>query len=249
MTDVRTALFPGTFDPFTNGHLDLTRRAARLFERVVVAVAHNPGKATLFNPEQRVEQIRTVTRSLRRVEVVDFSGLVVECARQVGAQVMIRGLRAVSDFEFEFQMALMNRRLSRGLEVAYLMPSQQYTYLNSTLVKEVAGLGGSVRGLVPRVIEDRLHAVLGAEAAHAARVTPAPAADRGDTARSTAPARAVRSAARSAPAAGRGHTARSAAPAPSGGSAARSAPAAARSAPRAGRGGRTPAGRKVRARR
>jgi pantetheine-phosphate adenylyltransferase len=161
MTNERTALFPGTFDPFTNGHLDLTRRAARLFERVVVAVAHNPGKGALFTHQERVALIRGATRTLKRVEVVDFSGLVVQCAREVGALVMIRGLRAVSDFEFEFQMALMNRRLSRGLEVAYLMPSQQYTYLNSTLVKEVARLGGVVRGLVPRTVEDALRVKLG----------------------------------------------------------------------------------------
>jgi pantetheine-phosphate adenylyltransferase len=161
VSETRTAVFPGTFDPFTNGHLDLTRRAARLFDRVVVAVAHSPAKGALFPVAERVEMIRATTRSLRRVEVVDFSDLVVDCARRVGAQVMIRGLRAVSDFEFEFQMALMNRRLSRALEVAFLMPSQQYTYLNSTLVKEVARLGGSVRGLVPRLVEEALRARLG----------------------------------------------------------------------------------------
>ena len=152
----RTAIFPGTFDPFTNGHLDLTRRAARLFDRVIVAVAHNPAKGALFPVEERVEMIQAATRTLRRVEVVEFSDLVVEFAKRAQAQVMIRGLRAVSDFEFEFQMALMNRRLSPSLEVAFLMPSQQFTYLNSTLVKEVARLGGSVRGLVPRIVEDRL---------------------------------------------------------------------------------------------
>ncbi|HYM81050.1 MAG TPA: pantetheine-phosphate adenylyltransferase [Candidatus Limnocylindria bacterium] len=152
----RTAVFPGTFDPFTNGHLDLVRRAARLFDRVVVAVADNPAKGTLFPLEVRTEMIRAVLKNVRRIEVVAFSDLVVQCARRVGAQVMIRGLRAVSDFEFEFQMALMNRRLSRSLEVAFLMPSQQYTYLNSTLVKEVARLGGSVRGLVPRNVEQQL---------------------------------------------------------------------------------------------
>ena len=156
MNQTRTALFPGTFDPFTNGHLDLTRRAARLFDRVVVAVAHNPGKSTLFPAEERADMIRTATRALKGVEVVDFPDLVVDCARRVGAQVMIRGLRAVSDFEFEFQMALMNRRLSPALEVAFLMPSQEYTYLNSTLVKEVARLGGSVRGLVPPDVDRRL---------------------------------------------------------------------------------------------
>jgi pantetheine-phosphate adenylyltransferase len=152
----RTALFPGTFDPFTNGHLDLTRRAVRLFDRVVVAVAHSPAKGTLFPVEERVEMIRHAVRGLRRVEVVDFSDLVVDCARRLNAQVMVRGLRAVSDFEFEFQMALMNRRLAPGVEVAFLMPSQQYTYLNSTLVKEVARLGGNVRGLVPADVEKRL---------------------------------------------------------------------------------------------
>src|SRR5436309_2867899 len=148
MTGVRTGVFPGTFDPFTNGHLDLTRRAARLFDRVVVAVAHSPGKGTLFPVGERVEMIRASTQSLRRVEVVEFSDLVVECARRVGAQVMIRGLRAVSDFEFEFQMALMNRRLSRGIEVAFLMPSQQYTYLNATLVKEAARRADAALGAV-----------------------------------------------------------------------------------------------------
>jgi pantetheine-phosphate adenylyltransferase len=158
MSGVRTGVFPGTFDPFTNGHLDLTRRATRLFDRVVVAVAHSPGKGTLFPVADRVEMIRAATRTLRRVEVVEFADLVVDCARRVGAQVMIRGLRAVSDFEYEFQMALMNRRLSPGLEVAFLMPSLQYTYLNSTLVKEVARLGRSPRGLVPRVVEERLRA-------------------------------------------------------------------------------------------
>src|SRR5262249_54764709 len=162
MSSERVALFPGTFDPFTNGHLDLTRRAARLFDRVIVAVAHNPSKGVMFTVEERVEMIRAATRSIRRVEGIDFSGLVVACARRVGAQVMIRGLRAVSDFEFEFQMALMNRRLNADVEVAFLMPSQEYTYLNSTLVKEVARLGGDVRGLVPAVVEDRLRAKLGA---------------------------------------------------------------------------------------
>ncbi len=171
MSQTRTALFPGTFDPFTNGHLDLTRRAARLFDRVVVAVAHNPGKGTLFPAAERVAMIRAATRSLRGVEVVDFADLVVDCARRMRAQVMIRGLRAVSDFEFEFQMALMNRRLSPLLEVVFLMPSQEYTYLNSTLVKEVARLGGSVSGLVPPRVERRLLQAL--ERARRAAVPPA----------------------------------------------------------------------------
>jgi pantetheine-phosphate adenylyltransferase len=156
MTD-RTAVFPGTFDPFTNGHLDLTRRARRLFDRVVIAVADSTAKGTMFSLDERTEMIRATVKSMRHVEVVAFSDLMVACAQRVGAMVMIRGLRAVSDFEFEFQMALMNRRLSRALEVAFLMPSLQYTYLNSTLVKEVARLGGSIRGLVPPAVERKLH--------------------------------------------------------------------------------------------
>jgi pantetheine-phosphate adenylyltransferase len=160
MNTTRTALFPGTFDPFTNGHLDLARRAAHLFERVVIAVADSPAKGVLFPVDERVEMIRAATRSMRRVEVVSFADLVVDCAQRVGAQVMIRGLRAVSDFEFEFQMALMNRRLSPRLEVAFLMPSQKYTYLNSTLVKEVARLGGDVTDLVPALVSQRLGARL-----------------------------------------------------------------------------------------
>jgi pantetheine-phosphate adenylyltransferase len=191
MSDPRTALFPGTFDPFTNGHLDLTRRAARLFDRVVVAVAPSPSKGTMFTVEERIEMIRDTMKGNRRVEVVGFQDLVVDCARRVGAQVMIRGLRAVSDFEFEFQMALMNRRLSRTLEIAFLMPSQQYVYLNATLVKEVARYGGRITGLVPRVVEKRLRerlartaspaqaaAPAGRAAARAAR-TPAPARRKG----------------------------------------------------------------------
>jgi pantetheine-phosphate adenylyltransferase len=161
MKTSRTALFPGTFDPITNGHLDLAQRAAHLFDRVVIAVADNPAKGVLFTPDERVEMIRVATRGMKGVSVVSFSDLVVDCARRVGAQVMIRGLRAVSDFEFEFQMTLMNRRLSPQLEVAFLMPSLRYTYLNSTLVKEVARLGGDVKDLVPRVVAERLRERLG----------------------------------------------------------------------------------------
>jgi pantetheine-phosphate adenylyltransferase len=192
MSDI-TALFPGTFDPFTNGHLDLTRRAARLFDHIVVAVARSTAKGTLFPVEERVEMIMASTKGLRHIEVVSFEDLVVDCAQRVGAQVMIRGLRAVSDFEFEFQMALMNRRLSPRLEVAYLMPSQQYTYLNSTLVKEVARLGGKVRGLVPRVVEDRLRQRLRADAAAA------PKAGGNGRVRAARPAAASRGARKGAP--------------------------------------------------
>ncbi|HEY2956213.1 MAG TPA: pantetheine-phosphate adenylyltransferase [Candidatus Eisenbacteria bacterium] len=210
MSSDRTAVFPGTFDPFTNGHLDLTRRAARLFDRVVVAVAENPAKGALFPMAERLAMIRTATRGLKRVEVVEFSDLVVDCARRVGAAVMIRGLRAVSDFEFEFQMALMNRRLSPSLEVAFLMPSQQYTYLNATLVKEVARLGGSVKGLVPEVVEQGLRARLGApkRAAAAAEGDGAEPAEDAD-----AEGGAPRARASKPPAARAGARARAAAPA------------------------------------
>lgn len=161
MTPERTALFPGTFDPFTNGHLDLTRRAAKLFDRVIVAVAPSQAKHTLFTVDERIAMIREVVRTMRRVEVTTFEGLMVDCARTVGATAIVRGLRAVSDFEFEFQMALMNRRLTPSLEVAFLMPSQQYVYLNATLVKEVARFGGRVTGLVPGLVERRLREKFG----------------------------------------------------------------------------------------
>ena len=155
-TPARIAVFPGTFDPFTHGHLDLTTRAARLFPKVVLAVALSPRKGTLFTLEERVELARASTAGLDNVEVQGFDGLVVDCARRLGAQVMIRGMRAVSDFEFEFQMALMNRRLSPDLEVVFLLPSARYTFLNSTLVKEIARLGGEIGGLLPPGVEAKL---------------------------------------------------------------------------------------------
>ncbi len=152
----RTALFPGTFDPFTNGHLDLAQRAAKMFPHVVVAVALSPKKGTLLSLEDRVDLARRSLAELANVEVIGFDGLVVDCAKKVGAQVMCRGIRAVSDFEFEFQMALMNRRLAPELEVVFLMPSVRYTFLNSTLVKDVARLGGDIQGLLPAPVEARL---------------------------------------------------------------------------------------------
>ena len=152
----RTALFPGTFDPFTNGHLDLTERASKMFPRVVVAVSLSPKKGTLFSLEDRVALAKEAVAGLSNVEVIGFDGLVVDCAKKVPAQVMCRGIRAVSDFEFEFQMALMNRRLSPELEVVFLMPSARYTFLNSSLVKEIARLGGDIAGLLPPNVERRL---------------------------------------------------------------------------------------------
>ena len=161
----RTALFPGTFDPFTNGHLDLTERAAKMFPRVVVAVSLSSKKGTLFPLEERVALAKEAVSQLSNVSVIGFDGLVVDCAHRADAQVMCRGLRAVSDFEFEFQMALMNRRLSPELEVVFLMPSARYTFLNSSLVKEIARLGGDISGLLPPHVETRLMALFETERA------------------------------------------------------------------------------------
>ena len=166
MTQARAdvALFPGTFDPFTNGHLDLATRAAGLFPRVVIAVAQASTKNALFSAAERVEMIQSTlaaSPTAGSISVTTFEGLVVDCAKDVGATVMIRGLRAVSDFEFEFQMALMNRKLSPKLEIVYLMPDVRYTYLNATLVKEVARLGGDVHDLLPPLVSAKLLAKLG----------------------------------------------------------------------------------------
>jgi len=144
-----TAVYPGTFDPFTNGHIDLVRRALRLFPRLIVAVARNPHKAPLFTLEERLAIIREAVESLPRVEVDSFDALTVDYVRMKGAQVILRGVRAVSDFESEFAMALMNRKISEEIETVFLMPNQAYTYLSSRLVKEVALLGGNVDDLVP----------------------------------------------------------------------------------------------------
>ncbi|MFC6438574.1 pantetheine-phosphate adenylyltransferase [Bowmanella sp. JS7-9] len=140
------AIYPGTFDPITNGHADLIERAANMFSHVVVAVAANPSKKPLFSLEERVEQIRDITAHLNNVEVVGFTGLLAEFARQQHATVLVRGLRAVSDFEYEFQLANMNRRLNPELESVFLTPAEENSFISSTLVKEVALHGGDVSG-------------------------------------------------------------------------------------------------------
>jgi pantetheine-phosphate adenylyltransferase len=147
------ALYPGTFDPVTNGHLDIIRRGAQLFEAVDVVVAVNTRKASLFSIEERVDMIRACTRDLPNVVVLSHAGLMVECLRERKAQVLLRGLRAVSDFEHEFQMALMNKKLDPACETMYLMPSEQYTYLASSLVRELAALGADISEFVPPEIE------------------------------------------------------------------------------------------------
>jgi pantetheine-phosphate adenylyltransferase len=150
------AIYPGSFDPLTNGHVDIIHRGARLFDRIVVAVLINLEKAPLFTVPERVEIAREAFAGHANVEVDTFDGLLVDYARRRGAGVIVKGLRAVSDFEFELQMALMNRKLNPEVETVFMMPTQPYTYVSSRLVKEVVALGGSVHGLVPESVEKRL---------------------------------------------------------------------------------------------
>jgi pantetheine-phosphate adenylyltransferase len=150
------ALYPGSFDPVTNGHLDVLKRAARLFDEVVVAVAYNEAKKGLFNSAERVALLQEATAKLKNVRVTSFEGLLVDFARDQKARAVIRGLRAISDFEFEFQLALMNRSLEPDLEALFLMPSEEYSYLSSRLVKEVARLGGDVSRFVPKCVYSAL---------------------------------------------------------------------------------------------
>ncbi len=150
------AVYPGSFDPITNGHVDIILRGSRLFDRIIVAMLVNAEKNPMFSMEERVEIARTVFKDLPNVEIDTFDGLLVDYMARRKANVIVRGLRAVSDFEFEFQMALMNRRLNDNVETVFMMPAEQYTYISSRLIKEVAALGGQVGGLVPDLVEARL---------------------------------------------------------------------------------------------
>ena len=150
------AIYPGSFDPLTNGHVDIIHRGARLFDRIVVAILLNVEKSPLFTVAERVEIAREVFADNPKVEVDTFDGLLVDYARRKHAGVIVRGLRAISDFEYEMQMALMNRNLNPNVETVFMMPAEPYTYVSSRLVKEVAALGGSVTNLVPRLVEERL---------------------------------------------------------------------------------------------
>jgi len=149
-------VYPGTFDPVTYGHIDLIKRAAKLFGEVIVAVAHNPGKAPLFSVRERVALLKQVTKGMRGVTVDDFHGLVVDYCRTRGAAAVIRGLRMLSDFEYEFQMALTNRKLSEQVETVFLMPKETYAYLSARLIKEAAALGADLSAFVPPVVEAAL---------------------------------------------------------------------------------------------
>jgi pantetheine-phosphate adenylyltransferase len=155
---MRTALFPGTFDPITEGHLDIIRRALKIFDRVVVAVAQAHHKEALFSIEERKELVEASLAGMDGVEVVEFQGLLVDLADRLNVDALVRGLRFVSDFEYEFQLALMNRQLNRRLETVFMMPSARYSFLNSTIVREVAQLGGDISTLVPPVVAERLKA-------------------------------------------------------------------------------------------
>ena len=150
------AVFPGSFDPITNGHLDIVDRALKVFDEVIIGILVNREKKPLFTTDERLDIIREAYRGEKRVRGDTFSGLLVDYAMKAGASVIIRGLRAISDFEYEFQMALMNRRLNPRIETVFLMAPEGYSYLSSRLVKEVFDLGGDVRGLVPPVVERRL---------------------------------------------------------------------------------------------
>lgn len=152
----KIGIYPGTFDPFTNGHLDLVQRGLRIFDHLIIGVAPNPKKNPLFSVEERLALIRQTLVNYKRVSLEMFDGLLVDYVAERKGIAIIRGLRAVSDFEYEMQMALMNRRLSADIETVFMMPSEEYSYLTATIVKEIASLGGSVRGLVPSHVEKAL---------------------------------------------------------------------------------------------
>ena len=154
----RIAIYPGSFDPLTNGHVDIIERGARIFDQIIVAILANVEKTPLFSESERVALIQDVFKTRPNVQVDTFDGLLVDYAQRKNASVLVRGLRAISDFEYEFQMALMNHHLAPGIETVFMMPAEQYTYISSRLIKEVFMLGGEVEGLVPPIVEDKLRA-------------------------------------------------------------------------------------------
>jgi pantetheine-phosphate adenylyltransferase len=152
----KIAVYPGSFDPITNGHVDIIKRGLGVFDELIVLIAYNPNKKTLFSVEERVEMIREVIRDFKNVRVDSFDGLLVDYVKVAGANVILRGLRALSDFEYEFQLALINRRLSRDVETVFLMTGYKWFYTSSTIINEAASLGGSVKGLVPEIVNQKL---------------------------------------------------------------------------------------------
>lgn len=151
------ALYPGTFDPITFGHIDIARRAASIFNKIIAVVAENPSKRTTFTAKERLVMAREALSDVDNIEVVRYDGLIVNCMREYRATFIVRGLRALSDFEYEFQMALTNRSMNSAAETVFLMPSVEYIYLNSTMVKQIASLGGDVSAFVPQMVQQRLH--------------------------------------------------------------------------------------------
>jgi pantetheine-phosphate adenylyltransferase len=154
---MKIGIYPGTFDPITHGHTDIITRSLRVFDRVVVAVARNPSKHPLFNLAERLDMVKLVMKDLHQVEVTQFDGLLVDYVKQSGAHAIIRGLRAISDFEHEFQMALVNRKLAKTVETVFLMPSEEYSYLSSTIIKDVAHHGGNLTEFLHPEVARRLH--------------------------------------------------------------------------------------------
>ena len=152
----RTAIYPGSFDPITYGHLDLIKRAVQIFDHVIVAVAHDIPKKALFTKKERIEMLQEATRSMPQIKIEEFKGLIVNFAKQKKVNVILRGLRMISDFEYELQMALTNRRLNENVETVFLMPSEGYSFLSSTLIKEAASLGADLSSFVPKFVEKKI---------------------------------------------------------------------------------------------
>ena len=153
---MKTAVYPGSFDPVTNGHIDVIERALKIFDKVIVAVGDNPGKKPLFTTRERIDMLRESTKSLKNVEIDSFSGLLLNYVKSKNSKIIIRGLRAVSDFEFEFQRALLNRVVDSGIETIFIMTKEHYVYLNSSIIKEIAMFGGNINGMVPGIVEKKL---------------------------------------------------------------------------------------------
>ena len=152
----RTAIYPGTFDPLTNGHIDIIKRGLKLFDKVIVAILHNPQKKTLFTVEERIEHIKKSLEGVKHIEVDSFGGLLVDYAIKRDAHAILRGMRAVSDFEYEFQLALMNRRLNREVQTVFLMTGLRWIFTSSSIIKEAASFGGDIESMVPRIVNQRL---------------------------------------------------------------------------------------------
>ena len=153
---MKIAVYPGSFDPATNGHIDVIERALKLFDKIIVAVGDNPGKKPLFSTKERIGMLKEATAHLKNLEIDSFSGLLLDFVKRKNSKIIIRGLRAVSDFEFEFQRALMNRVVDDEIETVFIMTKEHYVYLNSSIVKEIAMFNGSVNGLVPKIVEKKL---------------------------------------------------------------------------------------------